>query len=144
MTAGSELIQLQRASWSKCQSLAFNTFISKIATAIGIIGSVAQDSASGLNEKVSNKTVLRMGASGFAQRQIERHRRLAPVADLGVRDMRKFLALPTFIVLTAFASSCLAEQSTDKRPLSKKEKTQITAAVKKQTDEPILSIIRKS
>jgi len=32
-----------------------------------------------------NQTVQRTGASRFAQRQIERHRRLAPVADLCVR-----------------------------------------------------------
>src|SRR6266487_4173530 len=32
----------------------------------------------------SNQTVQRMGASRFAQRQIERHRRLAPIADLCV------------------------------------------------------------
>src|SRR5438128_6532167 len=32
-----------------------------------------------------NETVQRTGASRFAQRQIERHRRLAPVADLCVR-----------------------------------------------------------
>src|ERR1039458_5902197 len=32
-----------------------------------------------------NQTVQRTGASRFAQRQIERHRRLAPVADLYVK-----------------------------------------------------------
>ena len=35
-------------------------------------------------EGVSNRAVQRTGASRFAQRQIERHRRLAPVADLCV------------------------------------------------------------
>ena len=35
--------------------------------------------------EAANKTVQRTGASLFAQRQIERHRRLAPVADLCVR-----------------------------------------------------------
>ena len=33
-----------------------------------------------------NQRVERTGASRFAQRQIQRHRRLAPVADLGVRQ----------------------------------------------------------
>jgi hypothetical protein len=33
----------------------------------------------------ANQTVQRTGASRFAQRQIQRHRRLAPVADLCVR-----------------------------------------------------------
>ena len=35
--------------------------------------------------RTPNQTVQRTGASRFAQRQIERHRRLAPVADLCVR-----------------------------------------------------------
>ena len=34
---------------------------------------------------LANKTVQRTGASRFAQRHIERHRQLAPVADLCVR-----------------------------------------------------------
>ena len=36
----------------------------------------------GLSQDWANETVQRTGASRFAQRQIERHRRLAPVADL--------------------------------------------------------------
>jgi len=36
---------------------------------------------------VHNQTVQRTGASRFALRQIERHRRLAPVADLCVRSL---------------------------------------------------------
>ena len=39
-----------------------------------------------------NQTVQRTGASRFAQRQIERHRRLAPVADL-LRSLRGFMGL---------------------------------------------------
>jgi hypothetical protein len=34
--------------------------------------------------RMANQTVQRTGASRFAQRQIEHHRRLAPVADLCV------------------------------------------------------------
>jgi hypothetical protein len=37
--------------------------------------------------RAANQTVQRTGASRFAQRQIERHRRLAPVADLRVRPL---------------------------------------------------------
>ena len=35
----------------------------------------------------SNQTVQRIGASRFAQAQIQRHRRLAPIADLFVRPL---------------------------------------------------------
>ena len=40
-----------------------------------------------------NQTVQRTGASRFAQRQIERHRRLAPVADLCVRAPMRTLRI---------------------------------------------------
>src|SRR5260370_11674636 len=46
---------------------------------------------------VSNQTVQRTGASRFAQRQIQRHRRLAPVADLCVRLARE-LARGNFFI----------------------------------------------
>src|SRR5438874_12514588 len=54
--------------------------------------SVVRPVASRLNCKhhlssAPNQTVQRTGASRFAQRQIERHRRLAPVADLCVSLM---------------------------------------------------------
>jgi len=39
------------------------------------------------SQRTHNQTVQRTGASRFAQRQIERHRRLAPVADLCVRPL---------------------------------------------------------
>src|ERR1041384_4647494 len=46
-----------------------------------------------------NQTVLRTEASRFAQRQIQRHRRLAPVADLGVRRLDAMKALRFFLLL---------------------------------------------
>src|SRR5438046_1135335 len=42
------------------------------------------------------KTVQRTGASRFAPRQIQRHRRLAPVADLCV-DMKSLAAILLFV-----------------------------------------------
>ena len=52
---------------------------------------------------VSKQTVQRTGASRFAQTQIERHRRLAPVADLALASlaMRKILVI---LWVFAFAS----------------------------------------
>src|ERR1035437_8082467 len=49
--------------------------------------------------RLSNQTVQRAGASRFAQRRIERHRRRAPVADLHVDVIRfglhsRLVALP--------------------------------------------------
>jgi hypothetical protein len=41
---------------------------------------------------VFNKTVQRMGASQFAQEQIERHRLLVPVADLIVIAKERYVA----------------------------------------------------
>src|SRR5437763_1639449 len=41
-----------------------------------------------LMKRLANQTVQRTGASRVAQRQIQRHRRLAPVADLFVRPLR--------------------------------------------------------
>ena len=43
--------------------------------------------------KCEPKTVQRTGVSRFAQRQIERHRRLAPVADLCVRHQHALTIL---------------------------------------------------
>ncbi len=55
-----------------------------------------------------NQTVQRTGASRFAQRQIERHRRLAPVADLCVkrRSMHHFpkVSKLTWAVVIGFAA----------------------------------------
>src|SRR6266542_2770958 len=51
--------------------------------------------SSGSRALIANQTVQRTGASRFAQRQIERHRRLAPVADLCVRPRyEKQLSIP--------------------------------------------------
>src|SRR5580765_1869361 len=47
-------------------------------------------SASQMQENTANQTVQRTGASRSTQRQIERHRRLAPVADLCVRRMHAY------------------------------------------------------
>lgn len=44
-----------------------------------------------ISTTTANQTVQRTGASRFAQRQIERHRRLAPVADLCVRQRIKIM-----------------------------------------------------
>jgi membrane protease YdiL (CAAX protease family) len=41
----------------------------------------------------TNQAVQRTGASRFAQRQIERHRRLAPVADLCVRPHSRYVRI---------------------------------------------------
>src|SRR5664280_3004540 len=43
-----------------------------------------------------NKTVQRTGASRFAQRQIQRHRRLAPVADLVVGRINMAIRMISF------------------------------------------------
>ena len=43
----------------------------------------------------STRTVQRTGASRFAQRQIERHRRLAPVADLGIGLLNPTITVQT-------------------------------------------------
>ena len=58
--------------------------------------------------------------------------------------MKQILTLVALCVLVAFATSSLAEQPKDKLTLSKKEKAEITAAVKKETDEPVHRITRES
>ena len=58
---------------------------------------------SAYRRSIPNQTVQRTGASRFAQRQIERHRRLAPVADLCVRQhldaMRIQFTAPLVVLL---------------------------------------------
>ena len=58
--------------------------------------------------------------------------------------MKKILTLLSLCALVAFRTASLAEQPKDQLTLSKKEKAEITAAVKKETDEPIHSIRRES
>lgn len=58
--------------------------------------------------------------------------------------MKQVLTLVALSVLVAFATPSLAEQPKDKLALSKNEKAEITAVVKKETDEPIHSITRES
>src|ERR1035437_7924008 len=57
-----------------------------------------------------NQTVQRTGASRFTQGRIERHRRLAPVADLCVMpDLRMRRTAPAFLLLlTLLLGGCAA------------------------------------
>ena len=60
---------------------------------------------------VPKPTVQRTGASRFAQRQIESHRRLVPVADLGVVRLERSITNRHFLflaccVLSTFCTGC--------------------------------------
>jgi hypothetical protein len=57
----------------------------------------------GHRNSLPNQTVQRTGASRFARRRINRHRRLAPVADLCVSRMR-FTLLLFLLIATGCAS----------------------------------------
>ena len=58
---------------------------------------------SGNRDLMADQTVQRTGASRFAQRQIERHRRLAPVADLSVSPMKTHI-----LCIYLFSHACLS------------------------------------
>jgi formylglycine-generating enzyme required for sulfatase activity len=58
----------------------------------------------------ANKTVQRTGASRFARGEIERHRRLAPVAYLCVRQNIMHTAKRTLTVILGLAVACTVER----------------------------------
>ena len=70
--------------------------------------------------KAASKTVQRVGASRFAQRQIQRHRRLAPVADLVVGEMRRRLKVVAVGVAVVVAV-LIAAHFYRTRPLTEQE-----------------------
>src|SRR5437867_9573992 len=67
----------------------------------------------------ANPTVQRAGASRIPQAQIQRHRRLAPVADLGVKSVSSFVMLAAFGVaafLVAWIVNALVGLLSGERP----------------------------
>ena len=77
------------SSWSPAIAGKNTTFGCTIGPTIPTLSTTATRGRSQCGHQITNgtpnQTVQRTGASRFAQRQIERHRRLAPVADLCVR-----------------------------------------------------------
>ena len=67
----------------------------------------------------------------------------APVSA-GVRQHPDAMRILTIILLLGFTCVCLGEPSQKQESISKKERTEIEAVIKKQTDEKILSIRRES